>query len=154
MFYVPSAVPVIAGSATTISGASNGPIHGEVLVRPFMTIATYRTTLARLETDLPPVLEELRAMDLRRRRPFVIVDEPLTKRFVQFGRIVEAHPGDVEKGIAPAGEMAFDVPALNIYLEGFGNDPAEGARRAADILRQWLPDEAELVVTLDGEPLD
>ena len=56
--------------------------------------------------------------------------------------------------IAPLGEMGFDVPALSIYLEGFGNDPAEGARRAAEVLRQWLPDEAELTITLGGEPLD
>jgi hypothetical protein len=92
-------------------------------------------------------------MELRR-RPFVIVDEPLSKRFVQFGRIVRSYPEDVARGVAPLGEMGFDVPALSIYLEGFGNDPAEGARRAAEVLRQWLPDEAELVVTLDGEPLD
>ena len=118
-----------------------------------MTISIRRTTLATLETDLPPVLDELRTMELRR-RPFVIIDEPLSKRFVQFGRIVKAHPGDFEKGIAPLGEMGFDVPALSIYLEGFGNDPAEGARWAAEVLRQWLPDEAELTITLGGEPLD
>ena len=92
-------------------------------------------------------------MELRR-RPFVVVDEPLTKRFVQFGRIVVAHPDDAEKRIAPVGEMAFDVPALGIHLEGFGNDPAEGAGRAAEVLRRWLPEEAELVITLDGDPLD
>ena len=118
-----------------------------------MNIFTRRTTLAALETDLPAVLWELRTMELRR-RPFVIVDEPLSKRFVQFGRVVKAHPGDFEKGIAPLGEMGFDVPTLSIYLRGFGNDPAEGARRAVEVLRRWLPDEAELVILLAGEPLD
>ena len=118
-----------------------------------MTIATHRTTLALLESVLPAVLDELRTMELRR-RPFVVVDEPLSKRFVQFGRIVKLNPGDAEKGIAPIGEMGFDVPSLDIYLQGFGNDPTEGARLAAEVLRRWLPDEAELVITLDGEPLD
>ena len=65
-------------------------------------------------------------MELRR-RPFVIVDEPLSKRFVQFGRVVKAHPGDFERGSPSLGEMGFDVPTLSIYLRGFGNDPAEGA---------------------------
>lgn len=111
------------------------------------------TTLGQLHDVLPAVLDELRTIDLRR-RPFVIVDEPITRRFVQFGRSVKSHPGDAARGIAPHGEMAFDVPALGIHLEGFGNDPAEGARRAIDVLRHWLPDEATLVVTLDGEPLD
>jgi hypothetical protein len=32
MFFVPSAVPAIAGGAMIISGASKGPIHGEGLV--------------------------------------------------------------------------------------------------------------------------
>ena len=118
-----------------------------------MPISKHRTTLAALETDLPAVLEELRTMELRR-RPFVIVDDPLSKRFVQFGRIVKTHPGDAEKGIAPLGEMGFDVPVLKVYLQGFGNDPLVGARLAAEVLRRWLPDEAELTITLDGEPLD
>jgi len=118
-----------------------------------VTITIRRTTLAALETDLPAVLEELRTMELRR-RPFVIVDEPLSKRFVQFGRIIKSHPGDAERGVAPLGEMGFDVPLANIYLQGFGNDPVEGARRAAEVLRRWLPEEAELTITLDSEPLD
>jgi hypothetical protein len=116
-------------------------------------IKAWKTTLAELPAVLPAVLEELRAMDAGR-RPFVIVDDPVTRRFVQFARIVRSQPGDAEKGIAPLGEMAFDVPALAIHLRGFGNDPAEGARLATETLRTWLPDDAQLVVTLDGDPLD
>jgi hypothetical protein len=110
-------------------------------------IATRSTTLAALADVLPGVLAELKALDLAK-RPFVVVDDVVTKRFVQFGRVVQGRPD-----IAPVGEMAFDVPALGIYLRGFGNDPAEGARLAVETLRQWLPDEAALVITLDGEPL-
>ena len=116
-------------------------------------IQTWKTTLAELAAVLPAVLTELRAMD-RARRPFVLVDDPVAKHFVQFARIVRSHPGDAAKGIAPLGEMAFDVPAIKIHLVGFGNDPAEGTRLAVDTLRRWLPDEAQLVVTLDGDPLD
>lgn len=118
-----------------------------------MIISTRTTTLAQLEEVLPAVLVELRTMELRR-RPYVIVDELLSKRFVQFGRIVKSYHGDVLNGIAPYGEMAFDVPALGIHLVGFGNDPAEGARRAAEVLCRWLPEEAQLKITLGGEPLD
>jgi hypothetical protein len=116
-------------------------------------VSTWKTTLADLEAVLPGVLEELRAIDSAR-RPFVVVDDVVTKRFVQFARIVKSHSGDAERGIAPLGAMAFDVPALGVHLQGFGNDPLEGARRAASTLRQWLPDDAELRVTLDGDPLD
>lgn len=108
-----------------------------------------RTKLGELQRALEPVLEELRSSDLGR-RPFVIVDEPTTKRFVQFARVVKRDPGDDEKGIARLGEMGFDVPALGIYLIGFGNSPDVGARMATETMRMWLPDDAELLVTLDG----
>lgn len=111
------------------------------------------TTLAELEPVLAGTLAELRAMALAR-RPFVIVDDVVTEHFVQFARIAESRPGDAERGIAPLGEMAFDVPALDLYLQGFGDDPVVGARLAAETFRRWLPDEARLCVTLDGEPLD
>lgn len=113
----------------------------------------WKTTLAQLSRVLPGVLEELRALDLSR-RPFVIIDDFVTGKhhFVQFARIVRSHPDDAAKGIAPLGEMAFDVPALGIYLRGFGNDPAEGARLAIEALHRWLPEQADLVVTLDGDP--
>lgn len=95
-------------------------------------IAVHRTTLRDLPDVLPAVLRELRVMDVRR-RPFVIVDEPLSKHFVQFGRIVDPRP---PPGIAPFGEMAFDVPALGIYRRvrqrpGRGRAPRGG--RAAPV---------------------
>ena len=117
------------------------------------TRRVWKTTLAQLSRVLPGVLEELRALDLSR-RPFVIVEDFVTgtRHFVQFARIVKSRPDDTARGIAPHGEMAFDVPALKIHLRGFGNDPAEGARLAVETLRQWLPEQADLVVTLDGDP--
>lgn len=118
-----------------------------------MSIGTWKTTLADLGTVLPGVLSELRTLDLGL-RPFVVVDDTVTKRFVQFARVVQHHPGDAAKGIAPPGEMAFDVPALDIYLRGFGNDPTEGTRLAVETLRKWLPEEAALVVTLDADALN
>ena len=116
-------------------------------------IARHHTTLGALEPLLAGVLSDLRALDLRR-RPFVIVDDPVSRKFVQFARIAVEQPGDRARGIPPLGALAFDVPLLSIYLQGFGDDPAEGARLAVKTLRGWLPDEAALVVTLDGEPLD
>ena len=93
------------------------------------------------------VLDELRASDLSR-RPFVIVECLVTKKFVQFARIVDNSrlPGRI------VGEMVFDVPALGIVLESFDNNPTEGARRAVDVLEQWLPKEAMLRVVIDGDP--
>jgi hypothetical protein len=108
-------------------------------------IATWHTTLERLDQVLPGALAELRVLDLRT-YPFAIVDDPVTNRFVQFGRVVRGG-----YGIAPVGEMAFDVPDLHIYLRGFGNDPDEGTRLAVETLRQWLPDEAPLIVTITSE---
>lgn len=108
----------------------------------------WKTTLANLILVLPVVLTELRDMDLGL-RPFVIVSDPVTGKFVQFARVVKRKPGDP---IAPPGEMAFDVPRISIYLRGFGNDPVEGARLAVETLRKWLPDHAKLVITLDSNP--
>ena len=118
-------------------------------------IGVWKTTLGELSGVLVGVLAELRAIDAGR-RPFVVVDDPVSgdRHFVQFARIVKSFPGDTEKGIAPLGEMAFDVPAIKVHLLGFGNDPVEGTRLAVATLRRWLPNEAELVVTLDGDPLD
>ena len=110
-----------------------------------------KVKLGELQRALVPVLEELKASDLAR-RPFVVVESTLgPKRFVQFARVVKGDPGDAARGIPPVGEMAFDVPALGIYLNGFGNDPEVGARLAVDTLRSWLPEEAELAVSLDGD---
>jgi hypothetical protein len=118
-----------------------------------MAIIKWGTTLADLVGVLPVVLESLRTMDIGS-RPFVIVDDPVTGRFVQFARVVKRFPGDDAKGIAQLGEMGFDVPALGIVLQGFGNDPREGARCAVATLRKWLPDQATLVVTLDADALN
>ena len=118
-----------------------------------MTIGRWETTLADLGDVLPAVLTELREMDIGL-RPFVIVNDPVMEKFVQFARIVHRDPGDDAKGVAQLGEMGFDVPALDIYLIGFGNDPAEGSRLAATALRKWLPDQAKLVITLDSDALN
>lgn len=111
------------------------------------------TTLGRLGDVLPAVLDELRTRALEG-RPFVGVQEARRGgRFVQFGRVVR-HVEPVPATIAPVGEMGFDVPALGIYLEGFGNDPQEGTRLAIVALRQQgLTDETVLRVFLDGEAL-
>jgi hypothetical protein len=104
------------------------------------------TTLGKLRGVLAPLLEELRSSDLAR-RPFVIVEEPLSRRCVHFARIVKSGPG-----LPPSGEMVVFDDALygKIRLVWFDNDPRRGARLADGLLCKWLPDEAELVVTLDG----
>lgn len=111
------------------------------------------TTLAELGAVLPAVLDELRNRQLEG-RPFVGVQEARRGgRFVQFGRVVR-HAEPVPPTIAPIGEMGFDVPALGIYLEGFGNDPKEGTRLAIVALRQQgVSEGAPLRVFLDGEDL-
>lgn len=115
-------------------------------------VGRWDTTLAELCAVLPAVLAELRAMDVGL-RPFVIVGDPVTDRFVQFARVVKRFPGDDEKGVAQFGELAFDVPALGIYLHGIGDSPAVGTASAVAVLRCWLPYEAKLVVTLDSDAL-
>lgn len=114
-----------------------------------MSVSMWETTLAKLGDVLPGVLEELRVMDISG-RPYVIVADPVMDKFVQFARVVKRFPGDDARSVAQVGELAFDVPALDIYLHGIGNDPAEGARFAIETLRKWLPDEAKLVITLES----
>lgn len=114
-----------------------------------MSISMWETTLAKLDEVLPGVLEELRSSDIAG-RPFVVVSDPVTEKFVQFARVVKRAPGDDAKGIAQIGELAFDVPALDIYLQGIGNDPKVGTECAIKTLKKWLPDEAKLVITLES----
>lgn len=113
-----------------------------------MSVSMWETTLAKLGEVLPGVLAELRDTDISG-RPFVVVNDPVTEKFVQFARVVKRVPGDDAKGIAQLGEIAFDVPALDIYLQGIGNDPMYGTRFAMETLRRWLPDEAKLIITLE-----
>jgi len=73
-------------------------------------------------------------------RPFVVVQDTVTRRFVQFC-------GSLERGVL------FDVPVLGIVA-----DPcptvAEGVQRALDTLRGplCLPEDAQLVVVFDTQP--
>ena len=52
-----------------------------------MPIGTWHSTLGELDAVLPGVLAELKVID-RARRPFVVVSEPVTQRFVQFARVL------------------------------------------------------------------
>ena len=106
-----------------------------------------RCTLAELERRLLPLLEDLCASDLER-RPYIIVEEPLTKRFVQFARWYKPGvPGRTR------GELCFDVPAFGVVLEKC-HSPSAGALAAVATLRQRfeLPPEAELTIRVDGDP--
>ena len=99
--------------------------------------------LRDLESKLVPLLEDMLESDLER-RPYVIVDEPLTKRFVQFARLYRPKTG----------ELCFDVPKLNIWMQPCPN-PHIGAAWAIATLTDafGLPADAELSLTIGGDSL-
>jgi hypothetical protein len=101
-----------------------------------------RCTLADLEKRLVPILEELMTSDLER-RPFVVVEEPLTKRFVQY----------IRRYKPKTGELLFDVPALGIVLQPC-TSPVDGAQLAFATMRGRfeLPYDAEFTIQVDGDP--
>lgn len=97
--------------------------------------------LRELVPTLRAALDELMASDLER-RPFVIVEDVVTRRFVQFARL-----------FAPkTGALLFDVPSLGVVLLPCP-DTKTGAEWAARVLAYsfGLPDIAELVVINDGD---
>lgn len=100
------------------------------------------TTLRELAAPLERALEELVSSDLER-RPFVIVEDVVTKRFVQFARLYKPKTG----------ELLFDVPMLQIDLEPCSG-PAHGVRWAISTLEGPLnlPSSAELAIVMDGDP--
>lgn len=103
---------------------------------------TSRTVLLRdLVPELTVVLEELMASDLER-RPFVIIQDTVTKKFVQF----------IRRYKPKTGELLFDVPLMGVVLKPCPG-PAYGAELAADVmtLHFKLPDSAELVIRVDGD---
>lgn len=98
--------------------------------------------LRDLTATLGPILDELMASDLERHL-FVIVEDTVTKRFVQFARRYKPKTG----------ELLFDVPALNVVLEPCP-DTKTGAEWAANTLTLMfeLPVSAPLIITCDGDP--
>jgi len=100
------------------------------------------TPLRDLSAPLERALEELMNSDLER-RPFVLVEDTVTKKFVQFARRYKPKTG----------ELLFDVPKLGIDLEPC-SCPAHGARWAVSTLSGPLnlPPSAELVIVIDGDP--
>lgn len=97
-----------------------------------------RTALKDVELVLRSSLQSMLATP-ESQRPFVVVQDMVTERFVQFC-------GSLERGVM------FDVPALGIVAEPC--TVSEGVQRALDTLRGplALPDEAELVVVFDTQP--
>jgi hypothetical protein len=98
-----------------------------------------RTALRDVEPLIRAALESMISTP-ESQRPFVVVQDTVTERFVQFC-------GSLERG------ALFDVPALGIVA-----DPcptiADGVQRALDTLRGplRLPEEAQLVVVFDTQP--
>lgn len=101
-----------------------------------------KCALRELVPPLTAMLAELMALDLER-RPWVTVEDEITKRFVQF----------IRRYKPKTGELLFDVPALNIYLEPCP-DPDAGAHWAMTTLAGGfgLPGWAEVILWLDGDP--
>jgi hypothetical protein len=99
--------------------------------------------LRELEPKLTELLIELMASDLER-RPFVIAEDVITKRFVQFCRRYKPKTG----------ELLFDVPKLNVILKPCPN-AATGAMWAAAAFSgaYELPDSAEIAMWIDGDPI-
>ena len=101
-----------------------------------------RTFALHRDRDLEAMLLELMASDLER-RPFVIVEDVVTKKFVQF----------IRRYKPKTGELLFDVPALSVVL-----NPCPSAKVGA----MWatstftgafsLPSWAEIQFWLTGEP--
>ena len=95
--------------------------------------------------DLVPALtlalDELMSSDLER-RPFVIVEDTVTRRFVQFARRYRPKTG----------ELLFDAPMLNVILLPCP-DAQTGAKWARQVLTGplGLPVEAALVIRSDGD---
>lgn len=105
---------------------------------------TFRTaTLRDLRATLVPVLDELVASDLER-RPFVVVEDAVTKRFVQFARRYRPRTG----------ELLFDVPALGVRLRPCPDTRTGAMWATAALIDQGLPDSAELVVRIDGDEVN
>lgn len=99
------------------------------------------TPLGEVEPLLRAALESMLATP-ESQHPFVLVEDVVTERFVQFC-------GSLERGIL------LDVPALGIVADPCRH-VAEGVQRALYALRGplALPDEAKLVVVFDTQPRD
>jgi hypothetical protein len=102
----------------------------------------YKVALRGLGSILTEVLDELVASDIER-RPFVVAQDTVTGKFVQFARRYRPKTG----------ELLFDVPALGVVLVPCP-DAQTGARWARCALGQHfeLPDDATIVVRMDGDP--
>ncbi len=104
-------------------------------------MATFLTTsLLKLRAVLVPALDEMMASDLER-RPYIIVRDVVTKRYVQFARRYKPKTG----------ELLFDVPALHIVLRSCPDTNTAATWAIAALMEQGLPDDAELVLKIDGE---
>ena len=98
-----------------------------------------RIPLSEVEPAIRSALESMIATP-EALRPFVLVEDVVTERFVQFY-------GSIERGIF------LDVPALSPKGERC-RDVADGAARAIATLRGplGLPDNAQLIVLYDTQP--
>ena len=108
-----------------------------------VAVTKQKCTLRELEPKLTDLLLELLASDLER-RPFVIAEDVVTKKFVQFARRYKPKTG----------ELLFDVPKLGVYLEPCPT-AATGAWWAIGAFAGafGLPEEAEIVMWIDGDEL-
>lgn len=98
--------------------------------------------LSDLNAHLRPLLEELMASDLER-RPFVIVEDTLTRRFVQYARRYKPKTG----------ALLFDAPLLGIELRACPDMPTACDWAVKAFRNDFaLPWSAELRLTIDGEP--
>lgn len=97
------------------------------------------TSLREVEPLIRASLESMLATP-ESQRPFVVVQDIVTERFVQFC-------GSPERGVL------FDVPALGIIAEPCRH-VADGVERALATLRGpfALPEDAQLVVVFDTQP--
>jgi hypothetical protein len=80
------------------------------------------------------------ASDLER-RPFVIVRDNVTNRFVQFARRYKPKTG----------ELLFDVPALGVILQPCPDIETAATWAVVALIEQRLPDDAELTLWIDGD---
>lgn len=102
-----------------------------------------KCTLRELEPKLMELLLELLASDLER-RPFVIAEDVVTKKFVQLARRYKPKTG----------ELLFDVPKLGVHLQPCPT-AAMGAQWAVTTFSGGfsLPAEAEIALWIDGDDL-